>query len=236
MTEMVGRYDPAARLRAGLLLLVIVGVVGTSFALAYDRHWLSPWQFAPWITLGLVIIATIALAVRQTALTVRLVRVVAVVTMVSALLGAWQHISANLDADPNGHDHAAHRESTATSGQAPNHHDEETHGDGHHHDDEGSDGDGHHHDDGKSESDGHHHDDEGSESDGHHDHDEESSSGEADESADEEGTSVSPSLVDVVIGAVGHAPIPAALSLAPIGLALGLATIGLGGSRTASKE
>lgn len=230
MTEMVGRDGAAARLRTGLLLLVAVGVVGAILALAYDRHWLSPWQFAPWVTLGIVIVATSALAVRQTALTVRLARVVAVVTIVSALLGVWQHISANLDAGSNGHDHAAHRESTTTSDQAPDHH-EETQGDGHHHDDEGSEGDGHHHDEEKSEGDGHHHGEEGSEGDGHHHHDQESSSGEANESTDEEGTSVSPSFLDVVIGAVGHAPIPAALSLAPIGLALGLATVGLGGSR-----
>ena len=219
MTDMVGRDGAAARLRAGLLLLVVVGVVGTSLALAYDRHWLSPWQFAPWITLGIVIIATFALAVRQTALTVRLARAVAVLTMVSALLGGWQHINANLDPDSHDHEHEVRRESM-TSAQDSDHH-------------EDTGGDGHHHDEGKADDDHHAHDEEGA-ADDHHHADEKSSESAAHDSADEESTP--PSLLDVVIGAVGHAPIPAALSLAPIGLALGLATMGLGGSRSASKE
>ncbi|MDE2992223.1 MAG: hypothetical protein OXU21_14370 [Chloroflexota bacterium] len=219
MTDMVGRDGAAARLRAGLLLLVVVGVVGTSLALAYDRHWLSPWQFAPWMTLGIVIVATSALAVRQTAATVRLARVVAVVTMVSALLGAWQHIAANLNPDSHDHQHEDRRESM-TSAQDSDHHEE-------------TEGDGHHHDEGKAD-DHHAHGDEGAADDHHHADDEKRSASAAHDSTEEE--SPPPSLLDVVIGAVGHAPIPAALSLAPIGLALGLATLGLGGSRNASKD
>ena len=210
MTDIVERYDVAARLRAGLHLLTMLGVAGTALALAYERHWESPWQLAPWITLGLIGVATVALAVRQTAVTVRLARVVAVLAIASALLGTWQHVDANLTADTAGHDHAARRESTTTGADASDHH-EETEGDGHHHD-EGKADDGHHHNDEKSSS-----------SDGH-------------DSAEEKSTPPDPSFADVILGAVGHAPIPAALSLAPIGLALGLATIGLGGSRAAPKE
>ena len=207
MTDMVGRDGAAARLRTGLLLLVAVGVVGASLALAYDRHWLSPWQFAPWIVLGIVIAATVALAARQTAVTVRLARAVAVLTVVGALLGAWQHVAANLNPDSHDHQHEDQRASM-TSAQDTDHHEE-------------SEGDGHHHDEGKA--------------DDHHHADDEKSSASADhDSAEEESTP--PSFLDVVIGAVGHAPIPAALSLAPIGLALGLATIGLSGSRSASNE
>ena len=207
MTEMVGRDGAAARLRTGLLLLVAVGVVGASLALAYDRHWLSPWQFAPWVVLGIVIAATVALAVRQTSVTVRIARAVAVVALVSALLGAWQHIAANLNPDSHDHQHDDGRQSMS-SAQDSDHHEE-------------TGGDGHHHDEGKAD-------------DHHHADDDKSSASAAHESAEEESTP--PSLLDVVIGAVGHAPIPAALSLAPIGLALALATIGLAGSRTASKD
>lgn len=207
MTEMVGRDGAAARLRTGVLLLVAVGVVGASLALAYDRHWLSPWQFAPWIVLGIVVAATVALAVRQTAVTVRIARAIAVLTMASALLGAWHHIAANLDPDSHDHQHEDGRQSM-TGAQDSDHHEE-------------TEGDGHHHDEGKAD-------------DHHHADDEKSSTSAAHDSAEEESTP--PSLLDVVIGAAGHAPIPAALSLAPIGLALGLATIGLGGSRTALKE
>ncbi|MCY4113295.1 MAG: hypothetical protein OXG33_05050 [Chloroflexi bacterium] len=201
------------------MLLVAVGVVGTSLALAYDRHWLSPWQFAPWIVLGIVVAATVGLAVRQTAVTVRLARVVAVLTMVGALLGAWQHIAANLDPESHDHQHEDRRESM-TSAQDSHHHEE-------------TEGAGHHHDEGKAD-DHHAHGDEGAADDHHHADDEKRSASAAHDSPDEEPRP--PSLLDVVIGAVGHAPIPAALSLAPIGLALGLATIGLGGSRTASKD
>ena len=147
MTDMVGRDGAAARLRTGLLLLVAVGVVGASLALAYDRHWLSPWQFAPWVVLGIVIAATAALAVRQTAVTVRLARAVAVLTMVSALLGAWQHISANLNPDSHDHQHED-QQASMTSAQDSDHH-EETEGDGHHHG-EGTADDHHHADDEKS--------------------------------------------------------------------------------------
>ena len=247
MTDMAGRNGAAARLRAGLLLLVVMGVVGTALALAYERHWLSPWQLAPWIVIGIVSVATVALVVRQTAFTVRLARAVAVAAIVSAVLGTWQHVDANLNPDHEGHQHADHGASAMTSAQDSDHHeaaegdghhhdDEETESDGHHHDDEETESDGHHHADEATESDGHHHADEATEDDGHHHDDEKSSSGETQDSEEMEATSPSPSFVDVVIGAVGHAPVPAALSLAPIGLALGLATIGLGGARTASKD
>ena len=208
MTDMAGRNGAAARLRAGLLLLVVMGVVGTALALAYERHWLSPWQLAPWIVIGIVGVATVALVVRQTSVTVWLARAVAALAIVSAVLGVWQHVDANLNPDHDGHQHADHGESTTTGAQDSHHHDEAEEN-GHHHDDEGSEGDGHHHDN------------------------EESSSSEAHDSEEMEATSPNPSFADVVIGAVGHAPVPAALSLAPIGLALGLATIGLGGARPA---
>lgn len=207
MTDMAGRNGAAARLRAGLLLLVVMGVAGTALALAYERHWLSPWQLAPWIVIGIVGVATVALVVRQTALTVRLARAVAVLAIVSAVLGTWQHVDANLNPDA----HADHDHSTTSSAEDSDHH-EESEGNGHHHHDEGTESDGHHHDDDKS------------------------SSSEARDSEEMEATSPNPSFADVVIGAVGHAPVPAALSLAPIGLALGLATIGLGGVRRESQE
>ena len=211
MTDMAGRNGAAARLRAGLILLVVLGVVGTALALAYERHWLSPWQLAPWIVIGIVGVATVALVVRQTALSVRLARAVAALAILSAVIGTWQHVDANLNPDHEGHQHADQGESTTTGAQDSHHHDEAEEN-GHHHDDEGSEGDGHHHDDEESAS-----------SDGHG-------------SADEKSMSTDPTFVDVVIGEVGHAPVPAALSLAPIGLALGLATMGLGGARRESQE
>lgn len=210
---MVAQDGTAARLRAGLLLLVAVGVAGTALALAYERHWLSPWQLAPWITLGIVSVATIALLVRPAAVTIKLARAVTVLTIVSAAFGTWQHIDANLNTDPTADHHAAGGANAATSAQDSDRK-EQTAGDHHHADDEK-----------ETASDGHHADEERS-----------SSEGEGHDSAEADASSPDPSFADVVIGSVGHAPIPAALSLAPIGLALGLATIGLGGARAASTE
>ncbi len=103
------RGDGAAGgLRAGLLLLVVLGVAGSALALAYERHWLSAWQLAPWITLGIISVATLALVVRRTAATIRLARAVAILAIVSAALGVWQHIDANLATEPaeDGHSHS----------------------------------------------------------------------------------------------------------------------------------
>ena len=151
-------------LRAGLLLLVLLGVAGVALSLAYERHWLGAWQLAPWITLGVVIVAGAAVIVRPTAAIVWLARTAAALAIVSGAIGVWQHVDANYDAGG-----AAEQDS----------------------------GDGHGHS---------------------HSHGDEERPTEA-------------SLGDVMTGAVGHAPVPAALAIAPVGLALGLATIGLGVGR-----
>ena len=114
MIDLTGREGAAGGLRAGLLLLVVLGVVGTALALAYERHWQSAWQLAPWLTLGIVSVAWIALVVRQTAATVWLARAVAIVAIVSAALGVWQHVDANLSGDHAAHDHSDRQEQTAS--------------------------------------------------------------------------------------------------------------------------
>ena len=159
---MFGGEGTAGGLRAGFVLLVALGVVGNGLALAYERHWQGSWQLAPWITLGVVVVATAALVVRPTGAMVWLARTVAALAIVSAAVGVWQHIDANYDAG---------------TGEGQDSHD-------------------------------------------HHDH----------SHGNETGTN-GPSLGDVMSGAAGHAPVPAALAIAPVGLALGLATIGLRGGR-----
>ena len=112
---MLRREGAAGGLRAGLLLLVVLGVLGSALALAYERHWQSAWQLAPWLTLGIVSVALVALVVRQTAATVWLARAVAIVAIVSAALGVWQHVNANLSADPTVDHHSAGQEATASA-------------------------------------------------------------------------------------------------------------------------
>ena len=77
----------AGTLRAALLLLVALGVVGTALVLAYERHWDGTWQLVPWATLGGVSIALGALLVRTTRATVWFARVLAVLVILAAVLG-----------------------------------------------------------------------------------------------------------------------------------------------------
>lgn len=145
MIDLAGREGAAGGLRAGLLLLAVLGVVGTALALAYERHWQSPWQLAPWLTLGIVGVAWVALVIRQTPATVWLARAVAIVAIVSAALGVWQHVDANLSADHAADHHADRQEQTANDN---NHsHGEAT---------TASDGHGHSHGEATAASDDHH--------------------------------------------------------------------------------
>lgn len=82
-------------LRAGLLLLVAMGVVGTAGVLAYDRHWDGTWQLVPWAMLAGVALALTAFTVRPTRAVIWLVRAIAVLTIVAALLGVWRHFDEN---------------------------------------------------------------------------------------------------------------------------------------------
>lgn len=230
MTHMLRPDGEAARLRAGLLLLVVLGVVGTALALAFDRHWQSPWQMAPWVTLGAISVAWIALVLRPTASTVWLVRAVAVLTIVVAVLGVWQHAEANYDAGPTGHDHATDHGTTSADDAHGEDDDASNGGHDHDHDHDDASSDGHHHDDDEeASSNGDHHDHDDASNGGHHhdDEDEEAASAEMESDATEM-TSSDVSLMDAMTGSAGHAPVPAALAIVPVGLALALATIGIG--------
>ena len=99
MIELLRSEGAAGGLRAGLLLLVVLGVVGTALALAFDRHWQSPLQMLPWIVLGAISVVWVALVVRQTRATIWLARGVAVLAIVVAVVGVWQHTDANYNAD-----------------------------------------------------------------------------------------------------------------------------------------
>lgn len=114
----------AGGLRAGLLLLVVLGIAGVALSLAYERHWQGTWQLAPWITLGIVTTATVALSVRPTAAMAWLARTVAVLAIVSSAVGVWQHADANYNAGSatqedshadHGHSHGREENSTGPS-------------------------------------------------------------------------------------------------------------------------
>ena len=85
----------AGTLRAALLLLVALSVVGIAVALAFEQHWHGTWQLVPWATLGGVSIALAVLLVRTTRATVWFARVLAVLVILATVLGVWRHFDEN---------------------------------------------------------------------------------------------------------------------------------------------
>ena len=100
MRRLTTRGGTAGTLRGALAFLVALGVLGTALTLAYDRHWGEFWQLVPWATLVLVSLALAALIFRATRKTVRFVQIIAVLTVVSAVLGTWQHYDENYNTAP----------------------------------------------------------------------------------------------------------------------------------------
>ena len=85
----------AWQLRASLLWLVLIGIVGLAVALAYERHWDGYWQLVPWIVLGVILIALLALVVFPSTFTRKLAHLVAAATIIASCLGLWQHFEEN---------------------------------------------------------------------------------------------------------------------------------------------
>ncbi len=83
------------RLRASLLWLVFIGIVGSAIVLAYERHWDGYWQLVPWAVLGAITIALVALVIFPSSGTRKLAHLVAAVTIIASCLGLWQHFDKN---------------------------------------------------------------------------------------------------------------------------------------------
>lgn len=82
-------------LRLGLLALVAIGIVGAASELAFERHWQSPIQLIPWVTLALLAAGLVLLAVGDSPRTVAVVRGLALVVLVAAAYGVFVHVSVN---------------------------------------------------------------------------------------------------------------------------------------------
>ena len=95
MIRLTGSEGTTGALRASLLSLATLGLVGIAISLAYERHWDGFWQILPWVSLGVIALALAALVVRPSRWTVRIVRTVAVLTIVVSALGFWQHFDEN---------------------------------------------------------------------------------------------------------------------------------------------
>ena len=85
----------AGTLRGAMALLVVISILSVAVALAYERHWEEFWQLMPWATLVLSGLALVALVLRTSRATIRIARIVAVLVLVTALLGIWRHFDHN---------------------------------------------------------------------------------------------------------------------------------------------
>jgi hypothetical protein len=89
-----------ALLRRCFLALAVAGIVGTAVELALSRHWTSTVQLIPWFALGALAIAVALLVARPGRRAVLAVRVLAVLVILTAGLGVFEHVLANYHAAP----------------------------------------------------------------------------------------------------------------------------------------
>lgn len=84
-------------LRGGLLWLAGLTTLGLAVELAAERHWTQPIQLVAWVAVGAVSIAVVLLAWSPSRRRVRLAQILAVMVVLSAVLGIWEHVYANYD-------------------------------------------------------------------------------------------------------------------------------------------
>jgi hypothetical protein len=91
-------------LRRWLLLLLLVGLTGTTTELVLLRHYDDAWMLLPFAAIALAAGGTIARLVRPSALTVRWLRLSLVPLLLAGMAGAWLHYLGGLafqaDMDP----------------------------------------------------------------------------------------------------------------------------------------
>ncbi len=101
MTAMETRVDPTPRLlRRGLLGLAALMILGIAIELYTERHWTQPVQYIAWAALALTALTIALLLGQPSARRVRIAQIVAMIVVVSAAVGVWQHVQANYDAGP----------------------------------------------------------------------------------------------------------------------------------------
>ncbi|MDO8364729.1 MAG: hypothetical protein Q7V88_17695 [Actinomycetota bacterium] len=91
------RADTADLLRKAMLALAVLGVLATTVELATLRHWKTTDQVIPWVVLGVVAAAVLALIVHPTPPTIKAVRTLAVLGIASGLYGLFVHVKSNYD-------------------------------------------------------------------------------------------------------------------------------------------
>ena len=87
-------------LRRCFLALAVAGTAGTGVELALSRHWTSATQLIPWYAVGGLAAGAVLLVARPRPISVRAVRVLAVVVVLTAGFGIYEHVLANYHAAP----------------------------------------------------------------------------------------------------------------------------------------
>jgi hypothetical protein len=96
----MGEDGAAPALRRGLLWLGALTSAGIAMELAADRHWTQPIQLVAWVAVALVVAALAVVAWLPTRRAIRLAQILAVLVMLGALWGIYEHVAANYEAAP----------------------------------------------------------------------------------------------------------------------------------------
>ena len=87
-------------MRQGLLGLAALTTVALAVELAVEQPWTQPTQLIAWAALALLALAVGLVWWHPTPRRVRLGQVLAMIVVLSAAVGIWQHVAANYDAGP----------------------------------------------------------------------------------------------------------------------------------------
>jgi hypothetical protein len=96
----LGEVPAAARLRQGLLGLAILGTLGTALELLLLRHFDGALQLIPWVALAVLGVAIVLVGGARGRRAIEVARVLAVIVLVSSVVGVAVHVNANYEAGP----------------------------------------------------------------------------------------------------------------------------------------
>ena len=92
-----GNAGIATALRRLMLAVVIVGAVGLLAELLLIEHFDDPWQFAPLVLLGVVVLVALGVAAWPRPGLLRAFRVLMALCLAAGALGVWLHYQGNVE-------------------------------------------------------------------------------------------------------------------------------------------
>jgi len=88
----------AGFLRAGILVVAWLSLLGTGVELALERHWQSLEQGIAWIAVALAVASATFATRRSSGGRLWLARLLAVAVLALSVVGVWRHVNANYEA------------------------------------------------------------------------------------------------------------------------------------------